>query len=418
MENHDSVAILGGTRPHAELAKYLRYKGFRTVLIDFFLNPVAKEYVDVHYQESSLDVEAVEKICCQEKVKYIMDVCTDRAIPPAAYVAELLGLSHPITYNTSLVVTNKNKMKSMMKSAGVPTSDFMMVESIEELKNIRLNYPLIIKPSDASGSIGITKIFKEEELEKATRKALSFSNNNQAIVEEFVTGSEIQIDCFVSDGISIVLDIKEKRKYTEDILTLSYGSLIPARISKGIENRCHEISQKIANCLRIQNGPLYIQAIATGEEVFVIEFGLRFGGNLSYQIIHDITGVDIISATAEAYLGNKPEIKIKAPELPVYATYHVFPVSGTFSKVIGIDELQADGFVNSFKQNRPFGIVCLGDMSSSERIASFTVRANSYEENDKKLKYILSKIDVLNEMGESIMRKDIYEIKQNETSSV
>lgn len=409
MQEKGSIAILGGIRPHAELAKYLSSKGYRTVLIDYLPSPIAKDYVDVHYQESTLDVEAVERICREENVCSVMDLCTDRAIPPAAYVAERLGLKHPYCYETSLVGTNKNKMKAMMKSAGIPTSSFMAVTSIDESCKLQLKYPLIIKPSDASGSIGITKINNESELNEAVTKALSLSRNQQAIVEEFVVGPEIQIDCFVSNGHVVVLDIKEKRKFTEEELTLSYGSLIPARITNKTKQRCHEISSAIATALHVENGPLYIQAIATEDEVYVIEFGLRFGGNLSFKILQDMTGIDIISATADAYLGLNPEINIKQPKLPVYATYHIFPKEGVFSKIVGTEELVADGSMDALFTHKPTGLECTGNMSSSERIASFTVRSSSYEENDSKLKHILQTIDVLDVQGKSIMRKDIYE---------
>lgn len=403
-----TVVILGGTRPHAELAKYLRKKEYRTVLIDYLPQPIAKEFVDIHYQESSLDVEAVERISRQEHSSYIMNICTDRAIPPAAFVAERMNLLHPYSYETALMATNKNKMKAMMKESGVPTSDFEPVTTVGDLNDLNLQFPLMVKPSDASGSIGISKVADEKELMVAVSKALSLSRNHQAIVEEFVKGTEIQIDCFVLDGKVNVLDIKEKRKYTDEGFTLPYGSLIPARISEQTKERSYEIGQCISAALNIVNGPLYIQAIATENEVFVIEFGLRFGGGLSFRILKDMTGVDIIAATADAYLGEISCINIEKPGLPVYATYHIFPKAGIFANVTGIDELSRDGSIDTFYVNKPFNMECSGNMSSSERIASFTVRSRNYEENDRKLKHILQVIDVVDNYGKSIMRKDIY----------
>lgn len=409
MQENKTIAILGGIRPHAELAKYLNSKGYRTVLIDYLPAPIAKEYVDIHYQESTLDIDAVERICRKENVCSIMDLCTDRAIPPAALVAERLGLNHPYSYETSLIATNKNKMKAMLKKANVPTSDFIAVSDMEDLGQIHLKYPLIIKPSDASGSIGITKISREECLKEAVNKALSLSRNQQAIVEEFVMGPEIQIDCFVSEGNAVILDIKEKRKYKDDELTLSYGSLIPARISEMIKKRCYDISTSIARCLHVDNGPLYIQAIATEQDIYVIEFGLRFGGNLSFQIIKDMTGINVINTTADAYLGRNPEIVIQQPKLPVYATYHIFPKEGVYSNLIGDEELVSEGYIDTIYVHKQTGLTCTGNMSSSERLASFTIKSESYEENDKKLKHILQTIDVLDDHGKSIMRKDIYQ---------
>ena len=410
MQDLKTVVILGGVRPHAELADYLRKKGYRTVLIDYLPHPFAKDHVDIHYQESTLDVAVVEQICRKENARYIMDLCTDRAIPVGAYVAERLGLNHPYSYETSLIVTNKNKMKPWLKSIGIPTSDFRMVLSMDVIQGEGLRYPLVVKPSDASGSIGISKVSRPQELRGAVEKALSLSRNQQAIVEEFVQGPEIQIDCFVSNGEAIVLDIKEKRKFTSDALTLSYGSLIPARISEEMKQRCHFISNQISTGLGIENGPLYIQAIVTDSDVFVIEFGIRFGGNLSFRIIKDMTGVDIITTSADAFLGMKPELRIQQPDLPVYATYHVFPREGVFSDLIGVDELKADGSIDTLYANKPTGMTCSGDMSSSERIVSFTVRAGSYQEVDEKMKHILQTMDIMDEKGEPIMRKDIYEL--------
>lgn len=404
-----TIAILGGIRPHAELAKYLKSKGYRTVLIDYLPEPFAKEYVDIHYQESTLDVDAVERICRKENVCSIMDLCTDRAIPPAALVAERLVLYHPYSYETSLIATNKNMMKSMLKKANISTSDFRAVSDLEDVKQIHLKYPLIVKPSDASGSIGITKISRENELEEAVNNALSHSRNQQAIVEEFVNGPEIQIDSFVSKGKAVVFDIKEKRKYKDDELTLSYGSLIPARITDITKRRCYEICNSIAKYLHIENGPLYIQAIATEHEVYVIEFGLRFGGNLSFQIIKDMTGINVINATADAYLGAPPEIVIQQPNYPVYATYHIFPKEGVFSKLIGGTELVTEGYIDTIYSHKQTGMKCIGNMSSSERLASFIIKSGSYEENDIKLRHILQTIDVLDDQGKSIMRKDIYQ---------
>lgn len=408
MLGQKTIVILGGTRPHAELAKYLKKKEYKTVLIDYLPQPIAKEFVDVHYQESSLDVEAVERISRQEHASYIMNICTDRAIPPAAFVAERMNLVHPYSYETALTATNKNKMKAMMKESGVPTSDFEPVTTVGDLNDLNLQFPLMVKPSDASGSIGISKVADEKELMVAVSKALSLSRNHQAIVEEFVKGTEIQIDCFVLDGKVNVLDIKEKRKYTDEGFTLPYGSLIPARISEQTKERSYEIGQCISAALNIVNGPLYIQAIATENEVFVIEFGLRFGGGLSFRILKDMTGVDIIAATADAYLGEISCINIEKPGLPVYATYHIFPKAGIFANVTGIDELSRDGSIDTFYVNKPFNMECSGNMSSSERIASFTVRSRNYEENDRKLKHILQVIDVVDNYGKSIMRKDIY----------
>ncbi|MBR5656470.1 MAG: ATP-grasp domain-containing protein [Prevotella sp.] len=410
MKKDTTVVILGGTRPHAELIKYLHSKGHRTVLIDYLDNPPAKSVADVHYQESSLDVEAVERIAKKENACYIMDICTDRAIPPAALVAEKLHLPHPYSYETSLIATNKNKMKSFLQKSNIPTSKFFKIATVGQASSICLEYPIIVKPSDASGSIGITKVDNFTSLKPALEYALQMSRNGQAVVEEYVDGTEIQMDCFVSDSHVYILDIKEKRKYPVKKLTLSYGSLIPARISERQRNRCIDICNRIAQNLNILNGPLYVQAIANNQNVYVIEFGLRFGGNLSFRILKDVSGVDIVSSSADAYMGNEVKLSPKGLSDEVYTTYHVFPRKGVFKIITGYEHLLENKTLEAFHVNKQSGITCEGNMTSKERLASFIIRAKDIEENNRKLRKVLDFVEVWDVLGNPIMRKDIYEL--------
>lgn len=411
MQDKGTIVVLGGNRPHAELIKNLKSRGYRTVLIDYTENPIAKPFADVHSMESTLDPEAVERVALDEQACRVMDICIDRPIPVAAYVAERLGLPHPIGYQASLVVTNKNLMKQFMLDNGISTSRFKPISHIDQLSGLDLTYPLIVKPSDASGSIGIARVDSPSDLELAVADALAKSRNGQAIVEEFIIGPEIQIDCFVENREVKILDIKAKRKITEDTFSLPYGSIIPARVSNTVKTKIDNLCQILAKSLGILNGPLYIQAIATETEVFVIEFGVRFGGGLSFKIIRDVAGIDIIDATAEAYLGGKPKIHNDYKSFNgVYATFHIFPTAGKFAAVTGYESLQEEGLVEYFAVNMRPGRECLGGLTSNERVGAFILRAETEDELNVKLRKVISTIDVIDVNGNSIMRKDIYKV--------
>ena len=411
MEKKETIVVLAGTQPHAELIKNLNARGYRTVLIDYTEDPVAKPYADRHFIESTLDVDAVERITREENACRIMDICIDRPIPVAAYVAEKLNLPHPLSYQSSLVVTNKNLMKKFLLDNEISTSSFMPITNITQLSNLDLTYPLMVKPSDASGSIGIVRVDNIETLESAVENALLKSRNGQAIVEEYVSGTEIQIDCFIEDQKVNILDIKEKRKIREDKFSLPYGSVIPARISETMRKKIDLICNRLVVGLGIVNGPLYIQAIANEKDIYVIEFGVRFGGGLSFKIIKDVAGVDVVDATAEAYLGGKPNVISRFSDFNgVYATYHIFPRAGTFAAITGYEKLLDEGFFEYFTVNKKAGYECTGGLTSSERVGAFILKASSEEELKLKLKRAVDSIDVVDSNGISIMRKDIYHI--------
>lgn len=71
----------------------------------------------------------------------------------------------------------------------------------------QLTLPLFIKPNNGGSSLGISKVKEAGELESAILKA--FNEDEQVLVEEFITGREFTIGVFKSKGKIIALPITE-----------------------------------------------------------------------------------------------------------------------------------------------------------------------------------------------------------------
>lgn len=409
MGNNKKVIVLGGNIPHCTLIKELKDRGYYTILVDYLDNPPAKSIADIHIQESTLDQEKVLEIAQKYHPQYIVDACIDRPIPVVGYVSEKLGLFCPFGYKESLIGTNKNLMKQMMIDHQIPTSQFINITSLEQIDDINLNYPLIIKPSDASGSIGITKVDSKKDLKENVQLALKHSRSGEAIVEEFVSGMEIQVDCFISNGKCQILVIKEKRKFRTDVLTLSYGSMIPALISEEVAHKIQAACDQIVNVLHLNNCPFFLQALVDEKNISIIEFGLRIGGMLSYKMIEQITGLNVISTAVDAYTECTPSIRIN-PIKTIYTTNHIFPKKGVVASVTGVNELLEKKIITDYTQFMTMGSSSDGKLESKDRIGTFTIIADNLEDYHQKMKTAIDTLDVLDADGNSIMRKDIYKL--------
>ena len=80
-----------------------------------------------------------------------------------------------------------------MKKNGDPSPKSILVSSIDDLEGIELNYPIIVKPIDRSGSRGITKLQDSSGLVEAIEDAKAQGFEKEALVEEFATGQEYSI---------------------------------------------------------------------------------------------------------------------------------------------------------------------------------------------------------------------------------
>ncbi len=86
-------------------------------------------------------------------------------------------------------------MRQCFERRGDPSPKSQLVASVDELRGVPLQYPVIVKPTDRSGSRGITKLLDGAGLEAAIDAAKGQSFEKKALVEEFAEGQEYSVEC-------------------------------------------------------------------------------------------------------------------------------------------------------------------------------------------------------------------------------
>ena len=412
MNNKPIAIVLGGTIPHIELIKNLKTRGYYTLLVDYAQNPIAKKYADEHVLESSLDKEKVLEIAKNRKAELVITTCSDQANVTACYVAEELGLPAPYSYQTALNVTDKELMKNIMLENDIPTSRFVIVDDkYDEYDYSSLNFPVIVKPVDCYGSKGVKITNDIDELKDNIVNAIKFSRTKRVIVEEFIVGQEIGVDCFIKDHEIEIIMTKLRHKIidSDDSIQQIYGCQWPADISKELNIKLHAIAKKIAQSFHLNNTPLMIQAIIKGNEVSVIEFGARIGGGSSYSIIKLSTGFDIIDAAVNSFLGIDVNLDYHLPRY-YYADTFLYTKPAMFGYISYDKELIDKNIIEYLVQNKTEGVSVGTDLSSSNRVGVFIVKAGNIKELQNKIRTALDGIEVYDTLGNPIMRRDIYSI--------
>lgn len=409
--NKKKIAIvLGGTLPHKALIQKLKNRNYHTVLVDFSDNPIAKIVADEHIKESALDAEKILEIACKYHADIVISTCGDQTNTTACYVAEKLGLLVPYNYETALKVTNKALMKQVMIENDIPTSKYYVIKNIEDINSYHLKYPVIVKPTDSYSSKGVRKVSTaSEKIEEIVQIALDISRKKEAIIEEYIIGTEIGIDCFVKNGEAVVLMVKERRKINKNnnFAQQIYGCIWPIPLSNEILSQIKTIANQIANAFNLQNTPLMIQAIINDKSVSVIEFGARIGGGESYKIIKESTGFDYLDAAIDSFLGNEVVINNHKPN-SFYADNFIYAKPGVFDHIFYDESLLKDNILEYCYSLKGEGFQIGSEISSNNRVGVFTVKSNTIEGLYKKIDLVLKNIEVYDIDGNPTMRRDIY----------
>lgn len=399
--------VLAGGLAQIELINQLKARNIFTILADGNPNALARPYADRFYQLAIFDVEAVKEVAVREKVDFLITVCADQVLLVVAQVSEMLGLPWYIDYQTAQRVSDKKLMKKIFWEHGIPTSRYVQMTELEPEKIRHLRYPLVVKPVDAYSSRGVRKADNPQELAEYFAQAAQISRTGGVIVEEFVAGEEISVDVYVEDGVAKLLCVSNSEKINDADRFIIFRGRYPVAASPQILEQIRQVAQQIADAFGLRDCPMLIQMINDGKAVSVLEFCARTGGNMKYLLIRRACGFDVIKAVIDLTLGEKPHVELSEPEAKYIVNDFIYCRPGVFDRLEGFEELRSQGVLTDYCCLRPKGMEVRGVSSSSDRIAGFTVTANTLEEFNEKHRRIVKNTRVLDENGADIMRHDL-----------
>lgn len=399
--------VLAGGFPQIALIFELKRRGYTVLLADYYENPVARQYADLFFRISTLDVDAIRTLALEEQVDLVITACTDQALLTVAKVSEDLGLPCYIDYDTALSVTNKSYMKEVFRDHGIPSAKFFVAGHLCESAIRDLRYPCIVKPVDCNSSKGVAKVYCEEELRAAFALAVEYSRTDTAIVEEFIEGREITVDVQVKDGRAHVLSMAYSDKIPDEGKFVIYRTRYPISESDAVLGQIADTAQRIADSFGLRDSLMLIQLICDGCGIYVLEFSARTGGGVKYQLIKKVSGFDVISAVVDLSLGKSPEVELRDPETKYITNTFIYCGEGIFDRAEGFEELKAEGIITEHFIFKWRGAEMGGASNSGDRIGGFTVQGDSVVEVRRKYDEALARIRILDPDGRDIMRRDL-----------
>lgn len=398
------VLVLAGGFDQKALINYLKEDNHEVILLDYLDNPPAKEDVEKHYKVSTLDTEAVKEIAIKEQADLITTACTDQALLTVAKVSEELNLPCYISYEKALNVTNKLYMKKKFIDSNIPTSKYKIIENIDELDDINLNYPIVVKPVDCNSSKGVKKVLNKEELKIATEEAINLSRTNNAIVEEYKEGAEFSVDVFIKDSKATVLSITQTNKVKNNNNNFTiYQSEYPGSIKERQKQEIEIIANQIATSFDLNNCPMLIQLIGNDEEINVLEFSARMGGGTKYKLIETISGVNIMKEYTNLVLSKPYKIEPNYKVNYVLLNY-VYCENGRYIRLENFDLLKEQGYIEDYFVYKTPGSIFTGANNSGDRVAGYLITASTKEEIKEKEDYIKKTIKVIGEDGQNMIK--------------
>ena len=241
----------------------------------------------------------------------IMSFAVDPGVVAASYVQNKMNLPSFGPYESVEILQHKDKFRKFLADNGFNTPwAFGFSDKQEALSSIeKFSYPLIVKPTDAAGSKGVTRVDDKIALSDAIDYAFAHSLKGHIIVEEFIEkeGCSSDSDCFSLNGELKVATFSAQR-FDEN----AAGVFTPAAFSWPSTmsmQACSELRDEIQRLLTLLHMRTSIYNIETRVGIngkpYIMEVSPRGGGNRLAEMVRYSTGVDMITACVQAAVGDE-----------------------------------------------------------------------------------------------------------------
>lgn len=346
-----TIMILGGGDNQLPLIHSAKELGYDVIVCDSRAYVSGIALADKYIAVNTSDYESVLNAAKDNNIDGII-TNSEPVIPIMTNVANVLGLRcNPLVGIDTLM--SKSLFRNLQKRLGLYCPSHYVISDKEELFSQikKLNYPIIMKPCECSGSRGAKKIstFDRLLIESTYDECVQYSRNGQVTIEEFVemySLTTIEGEVFLyNDQIIWEGLFSTTRASFAPMVPMTYS--IPLILSEERMELIRSSLKKVFHATGMNFGEFNIEGYFTKMgDFFIVEINVRQGGHRLPDFVFENTNIDMtkllvsLSVNDETYWNELKNIK----RLYQSAVRHVVfsPISGIF------DNLEIDNRIKDY----------------------------------------------------------------------
>jgi biotin carboxylase len=344
-----TILFIGAGRHQRRAVERLRELGVRVVAVD--RNPAAPglAVADVGEVVDFGDVQAAVQVGRRHGAHGVMTFAADRAVPVVAAVAEALGLPG-IGSETAHVMTNKIAMRRRLADAGVPQPRFAALRHVREVRAAAeaVGFPAVLKPADSAGQRGVFLVASIDDVERHLHAALAQSTDEEAILESYHAGLEVNGLLVVRGGAVSVVTLSDRRRPPGAGFGVAVAHVYPSTLFGDALAEVERVGRTTVHALGLRDGIAYPQVIWGDDGVArLVEIAARIPAGQMDAVARYGVGVDLVEIALRQALGQEVpdglvEPKKQQPMAISFLTAEPGPLpTGKLVDVSGLDKVLA-----------------------------------------------------------------------------
>ncbi len=300
-----TVLFVGAGRHQRRAIQRAKELELRVVAVDRNPDALGLKEADIAKVVDYADPGAVIKAVGRIKIDGVLTVSADSAVPAVAAIAAELGLPG-IGVETAHLMTHKIAMRRRLAEVGVPQPRFAALRTLSERHRAldEVGLPAVLKPADSGGQRGVFRIESMDDVEAHLHEVLTISPTGEAILEEYVEGTEMNGIVIAHGGEQVPLTLSDRLRPPGIGFGVGWIHVYPAAVYGHQLEESERIATYGVKVLGLDNGIAFPQLIAApGGRVVMVECAARIPGGQMADLVRQAVGVDLIEVQLRLALG-------------------------------------------------------------------------------------------------------------------
>jgi formate-dependent phosphoribosylglycinamide formyltransferase (GAR transformylase) len=254
-------------------------------------DPWGDRAIPVHFESPDAAAYAVLEAMRGQDVDGILAL-GDRPAVAASYAAR----GRSILYNHPAAVEacrSKLRMREVFREAGLRVPWFRAISHtpIPEPALLGISYPCVVKPLSLSASQGVVRANSREEFVAATTRirrllespeirATREPNLDQILVEGYIPGREVAVECLLTDGNLRILAIFDKPDPLEGPYFEETIYVTPSCLADAQQREIERCAVEAVRVLGLSQGPVHAEFRVNDDGIWPLEVAPRPIGGL------------------------------------------------------------------------------------------------------------------------------------------
>jgi len=409
------LIILGGNPETAALVDVAISMGIYTIVIDPNANAPAKKNASESHDLDGFDIDAIVNLAREKNVDGVLVGVADILVKPYREICAKLNLPCYANDYTIEAFCSKDGFKRYCIDYNIQDIPGIYLSNENEIEASisKTKFPVMIKPVDNGGGVGMKICRDQNDYKEAVITALKFSKKGVVLVERYMVCDDMAAYYTFRNGVPYLSAISDRltTKKQGDSSPVCIGAIFPSKYADVFVKDVHPKLCELFKGLDVQNGILNIQFFVEDNIFYAYDPGFRLQGEAPHIPIAHINKFDhrkmLVNFALTGVFGDE-DFAIKNDYLfqgKMACTIWVLLKEGEIKLIEGLNTIRCDENVIFVLDRFKSGDIVQTEMLGTERqvFARIYLVANSIIEVNNKITEFKNTLKIADTDGKNMI---------------